>query len=99
MATTTVPRSGGSGIDLGTRYDWLLAAIPIPVVIGWVAGASGVLSVPFGVALGSVVAAAVVGYALFVDAPVPTDRSAYTITGSRDDDGNGSGTGPVAGGD
>ncbi|MFC6837779.1 hypothetical protein [Halomarina ordinaria] len=52
-----------------TRYDALLAAMPVALAVGGVAGA--VLSVPFvvGLAGGSLPASGLLGYALFVDPP------------------------------
>lgn len=55
--------------DAPTRYDYVLAAIPAPVVAGYVAGSVSPLSVVGGLAAGSVVAFGVVAHLLFVTPP------------------------------
>lgn len=55
--------------DAPTRYDYVLAALPAPVVAGVVAGYVSSLSVVGGLAAGSVVAFVVVAHLLFVNPP------------------------------
>lgn len=57
------------GVEQLTRYDLLLAVLPLPLFAG--AGVSAVATVPVsaGIAVGSILAAILVTYALFVDAP------------------------------
>ncbi|WP_224448578.1 hypothetical protein [Haloprofundus salilacus] len=58
-----------------SRYDLLLALIPTLLLAGLLVGATSSLSLAHGVALGALPAAALVGYGMFVEAPVePTGR-------------------------
>jgi len=45
--------------------DWLLALIPVPLVLGTVAGLLSPLSLSMAVGAGSVPASGLVGYAMF----------------------------------
>lgn len=70
MSVQTDPLSDSIDALNGTRYDWLLVAIPLPLLIGWAVGALLPVATPVGLGLGAVPAALLVCYALFVDAPI-----------------------------
>jgi hypothetical protein len=59
-----------------SRYDLLLAVLPLPVLLG--AFASLVTSVPdpLGIGIGSLPSALLLVYAVTVGAPTPIERSA-----------------------
>jgi hypothetical protein len=66
---------GFTGIRSASRYDLLLAVLPLPLLVG--ASASAGLGAPaaLGVGLGGVPSAVLLAYGLFVEAPVTeTDR-------------------------
>lgn len=69
MSTKQLP-SGNVGIGANlSRYDLLLLSLPLPLLVGLAVGS--VLPGPFveELAGGALVAAVLMGYALFVDAP------------------------------
>lgn len=70
MSVQTDPLSDGIDALNGSRYDWLLVAIPIPLLVGWAVGAMLPVAPPVGLGVGAFPAAGLVLYALFVDAPV-----------------------------
>jgi hypothetical protein len=65
--------------DASSRHDFVLAAIPLALVLGTGAAVVTSLSLMFGLAGGSLSATGMVGYALFVDPPeegeAPTSRA------------------------
>ncbi|WP_435062270.1 hypothetical protein [Halobaculum sp. EA56] len=62
-----VTRSGDVPLS---KYDLLLAAVPVLLLAGTVGGTTLPLPTTVGTGLGSVVAAILVGYGLFVASPV-----------------------------
>jgi len=64
----TRPRSDSAGLP-GSRYDAVLAAIPLMFALGLLLGHAAGLSLRDGLAAGSAAAALVVGYALFGSPP------------------------------
>lgn len=69
------PNSDGVRVSVGSpsrspsRHDLLLAAIPMLVLLGFLLGHVEALPFAGGVAVGSGLAAMLVGYALFVEVP------------------------------
>ncbi|QLG61300.1 hypothetical protein [Halorarum salinum] len=65
------PGSAEIGIvpESPTRYDLLLAGIPLLVLSGLLLGTTGAVPLAVGAAIGSALAASLVGYALFVAVP------------------------------
>ena len=59
-----------SGIAPPTKYDLLLAAVPVLLLAGTLGGKLLSLPTPAGAGLGSLAAAVLVGYGLFVASPV-----------------------------
>ena len=57
-----------------SRYDLVLAVIPLAIVAGVLLGTLGSVPEPVGVGGGGVVAFAATAYALFGDPPIETDR-------------------------
>lgn len=80
MSVQTDPLSDGIDALNGSRYDWLLVAIPIPLLVGWAVSAALSVALPVGLGVGALPAAGLVLYALFVDAPVvgPGSEPDYT---------------------
>lgn len=71
MATKN-PTSDGTGQHADqslSRYDFLLALMPLPIVAGVAATAMGDLPTVGGLGFGSFLSALVVGYGLFLDNP------------------------------
>lgn len=72
----TIPRSDSNVCRPGTlaeavsRYDLVLAVIPLAIVGGVLLGATGSVPEPVGVGGGGVVAFAATAYALFGDPPI-----------------------------
>ena len=64
----TRPRSGSTPSS-GLRYDALLAVIPAVLVMGAVVGYATSVPLREGIAAGELLAALLVGYALFGDPP------------------------------
>lgn len=50
-------------------YDLMLAAVPLPMVVGAAAGAAGSLPPAGGLGVGALLSATVVAYGLFCDPP------------------------------
>lgn len=67
-ASTDTTSNGIVGRDLSV-YDLLLGAIPVPPLLGVLAGSAAGVPLPYGIGGGSLVAAALVAYALFVASP------------------------------
>ena len=65
--------SGFSDFPDASRYDLLLAVLPLPLAFGTAAAA--LLGVPtaLGVGLGGIPSALLLAYGLFLDAPIPED--------------------------
>lgn len=59
-----------------SRYDLVLAVIPLAMVAGVLLGATGSVPEPVGVGGGGVVAVAATAYALFGDPPIERDHRA-----------------------
>jgi hypothetical protein len=55
---------------LESRYDWLLALLPLPLFLGVLAAAFADVQVAFGVSVGGLSSAALLAYGLFVDPPL-----------------------------
>ncbi|GAB3413090.1 hypothetical protein GCM10027435_06630 [Haloparvum alkalitolerans] len=55
----------GNGGPSRSEYDWLLAAIPVPLLAGWTTAPVVGSSATLGLGVGAVVAATLVAYALF----------------------------------
>ncbi|WP_430503793.1 hypothetical protein [Haloparvum sp. PAK95] len=70
MSVQTDPLSDSIDALNGSRYDWLLVAIPVPLILGLAVSATLPVATEVGLGLGAVPAALLVCYALFVDAPV-----------------------------
>lgn len=67
-----------------SRYDLVLAVIPLAIVGGVLLGAMGSVPEPVGVGGGGVVAFAATAYALFGDPPIQRDnRSDHRGAGGR----------------
>ncbi|GAA0206699.1 hypothetical protein [Halobaculum roseum] len=62
--------AGPAGLVSPSKYDLLLAAVPALLLGGTVAAARLALPVSVGTGLGSLFAALLVGYGLFVEPPV-----------------------------
>ncbi|QZX98324.1 hypothetical protein [Halobaculum rubrum] len=60
----------GAGLVSPSKYDLLLAAVPTLLVAGAVGAARLALPASVGTGLGSLLAALLVGYGLFVEPPV-----------------------------
>ena len=65
-----VPGVGRAGLVSPSKYDLLLAAVPALLLAGTVAATRLSLPASVGTGLGSLVAALLVGYGLFVEPPV-----------------------------
>lgn len=80
MSVQTDPLSDGIDALNGSRYDWLLVAIPIPLLVGWAVSAALPVALSVGLGVGALPAGGLVLYALFVDAPVvgPGSEPGYT---------------------
>lgn len=76
MSVQTDPLSDGIDALNGSRYDWLLVAIPVPLLVGWAVGALLPVALSVGLGVGALPAGGLVVYALFVDAPVLGSGSA-----------------------
>lgn len=61
--------SGIGSLVGASQYDLLLAAVPVALLIGFVLTAVGPAAPTTGVGTGATLAAALVGYALFVSPP------------------------------
>ncbi|MFB6233817.1 MAG: hypothetical protein ABEH81_15920 [Halopenitus sp.] len=115
MSVQTDPLSDGIDVLNGSRYDWLLVAIPIPLLVGWAVSAALSVALPVGLGVGALPAAGLVLYALFVDAPVvgtgsepgytddlavdPGDSTEFEATYGFDATDGDPATGPVPGSD
>ena len=88
MSTQNV-QSDGSGIDGRTpsRYDLLLAALPIPLLAGVVGSTLLGVDPALGVGAGSIPSLALLGYGLFVGAPTVDPVPDAEATGSYGLDG------------
>ncbi|QIB75867.1 hypothetical protein G3I44_17235 [Halogeometricum borinquense] len=53
-----------------SRYDWLLALLPFPMLLGILVAAVTDIRVAFGVSLGGLPSVAMLVYGLFVDPPL-----------------------------
>ena len=62
-------RSGNAGVPNVSRYDLALAVLPLPLVVGLVAGKLSAVPVRTGVSAGALVSALALGYLLFGDPP------------------------------
>ena len=67
-----------------TRYDLLLAALPVPLLTGLLVALSTDLPTAVGVATGSLGSAALLGYGLFVAAPTDDERMNGSFAPSDD---------------
>jgi len=70
-----VSGAGHAGLVSPSKYDLLLAAVPALLLAGAVGATRLALPAPVGTGLGSLAAALLVGYGLFVEPPVD-DRDA-----------------------
>lgn len=70
MSVQTDPLSDSIGALTGSRYDWLLVAIPIPLLLGWAVSATLPVASAVGLGFGAIPATLLVSYGLFIDAPV-----------------------------
>lgn len=71
MSVDNQPTSDRTGLlDRVSRYDLLLAVLPTPLTAGLVIGAVSEVPSTGATALGGLLAALLVAYGLFVDAPV-----------------------------
>ncbi|MFB6121530.1 MAG: hypothetical protein ABEJ68_10490 [Halobacteriaceae archaeon] len=75
----TRPHNGGAVLP-GSRYDAVLAAIPLMLVLGTLGGHAVGASLRESVAVGSLLASLLVAYALF-GAPPGTGRGGERISG------------------
>lgn len=66
----TAPAPDRAGRVRPSKYDLLLAAVPALLFAGAAAAARLALPAPVGTGLGSLLAALLVGYGLFVEPPV-----------------------------
>ncbi|WP_101294207.1 hypothetical protein [Halegenticoccus soli] len=69
MSVRNAQRSGGTGPPKVSRYDLLLAALPLPLVAGVAWSFLAPVPTALGAGLGSLPSAVVLGYGLFCDAP------------------------------
>lgn len=63
----------GDSLDVGqdvSRYDLLLATLPLPLLLGVFVGGFSPLATHIGVSLGSIPSVLLLSYGLFVDSPV-----------------------------
>jgi len=86
MSVQTDPLSDGIDALNGSRYDWLLVAIPIPLLVGWTVGAMLPVALAVGLGAGALPAGGLVLYALFVDAPVVGSGSSSRLADDLTDD-------------
>ncbi|UPW01328.1 hypothetical protein M0R88_04295 [Halorussus gelatinilyticus] len=71
-------RSGNAGVPNVSYYDLALAVLPLPLLVGLLAGEVLALPVQTGVAAGALVSALALGHLLFRDPPTrrgPRDNS------------------------
>ena len=68
MSTNTDCREHGSFANY-SRHDLLLALLPLPLLLGAVAGATTAVSLTTGIWVGSLLSLSVLCYAVFVDPP------------------------------
>ncbi|WP_049894342.1 hypothetical protein [Halogranum rubrum] len=61
--------AGRTDPETVSRYDLMLAVLPVPVVLGAVGGLLTSVPTALGAGAGGLPSALVVGYGLFVDAP------------------------------
>lgn len=101
MSVQTDPLSDSIGVLTGSRYDWLLVAIPIPLVLGWAVSATLPVASAVGLGFGAIPATLLVCYGLFVDAPVvgSGERDAETVPSGLDGTTGSSPTNSVPGSD
>lgn len=87
--STSIVRRPGTLAEAVTRYDLVLAVIPLAIVGGVLLGATGSVPEPVGVGGGGVVAFATTAYALFGDPPIqPVQHSQHRgSAGARADGG------------
>lgn len=69
MSVRTSPSDGLVSLPEVSRYDLLLALLPVPLCSGLLAGSLGSLSTTLGAAAGAVPSLLLVLYGLFVEAP------------------------------
>ncbi len=62
-------RSGNAGVPNVSHYDLALAVLPLPLLVGLLAGELSALPVRIGVSAGALVSALVLGHLLFRDPP------------------------------
>lgn len=67
--STREPATDGVALGDASAYDLFLAALPLPLVAGVLAAATLSLPVAFGAGVGSLPAAAMLIYGLFVRSP------------------------------
>ena len=71
MSVETDPTSPNAVSFVGySRYDLLLAALPVPLLVGAALGAAGAISLTLGLWLGSLLSLPLLAYAVFLDPPV-----------------------------
>jgi hypothetical protein len=61
--------AGRTDLEAVSRYDLMLAVLPVPVLLGAVGGLLTSVPTTLGVGVGGLPSALVVGYGLFVDTP------------------------------
>ena len=69
-------RSDGIGLSTMSRYDLLLALLPIPLLLGGVASLLTTVPDPIGIGAGSLPSALLFVYAIGAAAPTTIERSA-----------------------
>lgn len=71
MSVETDPSSHNAVSSAGySRHDLLLAALPVPLLVGATLGATGAISLTLGLWVGSLLSLALLVYAVFLDPPV-----------------------------
>ncbi|MFB6255294.1 MAG: hypothetical protein ABEH58_00965 [Haloplanus sp.] len=75
MSTKTA-RSNGTGLPTMSRYDLLLALLPVPLLCGALVALTTPLSEAVAMGAGSLPSALLFCYAITAAAPTPIERSA-----------------------
>lgn len=81
--------AGRTDLEAVSRYDLMLAVLPVPVLLGAVGGLLTSVPAALGAGAGGLPSAVVVGYGLFVDTPETPDASERVAVSDEPDDGDG----------
>lgn len=69
MLGRKILRSGNAGVPSLSYYDLILVLLPVPLLVGLLAGKFLLVSLQMGVSVGAVLSAIGVGHVLFLNPP------------------------------